>query len=159
MDRPVVPSCEIELAFADGVYLFRLGLAQVAELQTKCDAGLGRIFGRVIKGRYTIETTGESFGNPVEADWRQEDIVETIRLGLIGGGRGVVDEQPVTVDPFKARWLVDNYVAGRPRVEGWNIAAAVLSATVVGYQSKEATDLQKKAQPAQTMDGSTSPAH
>jgi len=160
VSRQPVPACEIELEFADGRYLFRLGLSQIGELQTKCGAGLGAIFARVMAGRYIIEATGASFGNPSEAAWFSQDLTETIRLGLIGGGSGEVNGSPVKVDPILARRLVETYgPPARPMSEAWTIAAAVLGACVEGYSPPGEADPPKKAGPATTTDGSTSPAH
>jgi hypothetical protein len=155
--RPTVPSCEIELAFADGAYLFRLPLAQISELQNKCGCGLGALFARVMKGRYRFGD--EIVCNPLEADYHVLDLVETIRLGLIGGGRGDVNGQAVKVDPISARGLVDNYVLNRPLSESWATAAMVLGACIEGYVAPmKGGDPPKKARPAKTKVGSTTPA-
>jgi hypothetical protein len=81
-------AAEVELAWADGTYLFALKLKQIEELQRLCNAGLGEIAQRLL----------------VERRWRVSDVVETIRLGLVGGGLPAV----------RARELVDTYVDGRP---------------------------------------------
>ena len=49
----------IELNFGDGAYTFALPLPQIAELQRKCDIGIGGLFGRVTKG---------CFVNPLNPD-------------------------------------------------------------------------------------------
>lgn len=156
--RPSVPSCEIELEFADGTYLFRLPLPQISELQTKCGAGLGALFARVMKGRYRFGD--EVIGNPMEAEWHALDLVETIRLGLIGGGRGEANGQAVKVDPIAARRLVDAYVVARPLSESWANAAMILGACIEGYSPPAAKDADppKKARPAKPKGGSTTPA-
>lgn len=156
-----VPACQIELEFADGTYLFRLNLPQIAELETKCGiegkpSGIGAIFARVLKGRYVL-TDGTTLGNPEEAEYRVHDITETIRLGLIGGGQGVVNERPVKVDPITARRLVENYVVNRPLKEGWSIAAAILGACCEGYEDPEAPP-PKKDEPTKAKAASTTPA-
>lgn len=110
---------EVWLEFADGEYLFKLKLPQLAELQEKCSAGIGTIYMRVTLG-----------------DYRVEDLVETIRLGLIGGGRGVVSEQEITVNDIKAKGLVKTY-CDRPLDELHKLAAAVLGACVVGYKAED----------------------
>lgn len=134
----------VTLAFGDGEYVFRLGLAQLAELQTKCGAGLGRIFARVTKGRY-LALDGTTIGDPTEAEWHTSDLYETVRLGLIGGGEGVVNGARVTVGPVDAKRLADSYISGRPWKEAWTIAAAVLTACVEGYRPPETPS--KKAEP------------
>ncbi|PTQ13730.1 hypothetical protein CLG96_00140 [Sphingomonas oleivorans] len=136
-----VPPTEIELEFADGDYLFALRIPQLAELQEKCKAGIFTIYGRVLKGRYVFE--GEIVGLAHEADAYSHDLYETIRLGLIGGGRGLVDGQAVKVGPQEARRLMERYVHPAPLREAWSIAAAILSAKIEGYAPP------KKAEPAQ----------
>lgn len=81
---------EIFLAFADGKgggedgkYKFRLNLKQIEELQACCDAGPPVILDRLMRNA-----------------WNIEDIRDTIRLGLVGGG----------LDPSKAVDLVRRYV-------------------------------------------------
>jgi len=81
-------AAEVELAWADGSYLFALKLKQIEELQRLCGAGLGEIAQRLL----------------VERRWRVSDVVERIRLGVVGGGLPAV----------RARELVDTYVDGRP---------------------------------------------
>jgi hypothetical protein len=91
--------------WADGEYRFRLGLAQLRELQEKCDAGPDHI-------RQRIET----------GTWRVDDLRETLRLGLIGGG----------LAPEKALGIVKRYVDGRPLYESRLPAQIVLMAALVG---------------------------
>lgn len=147
-DTPdAVPDNHIFLDFADGEYEFRLPIAQVAELQEKCgNVGIGAIFSRLMAGRYRNPTTGEVVLNPVEAMFKYEDVCEVIRLGLIGGNRGVVDGKEIEVNPVKARDLVKNYVHTRPLMESWRIASAILSAFIIGYADK--TKAQKKSRRA-----------
>lgn len=137
-----VPENHLLLDFADGEYLFKLPVEQVAELQTKCDAGIGTIFSRLMAGRYRDPRDGGIVLNALEAQFKYEDITETIRLALIGGGQGTVDGKQVQVDPRMALQLVRNYVHPRPLLETWKIASAVLSAFVVGYADPAA---QKKS--------------
>lgn len=124
-------STSITLAFGDGVYTFRLGLAQIAEIQTKCGAGIGAIYARLLKGRYILE--GENKGFAGEAAYQLADIVETVRQGLIGGGGGEVDGAPVTVNPAVANRLVEAYVLNRPLAESWTLATVIMGALVEGY--------------------------
>lgn len=121
----------IWLDFADGEYLFRLPIGMIAELQTKCDAGVGLIFQRLMKGRYPDD--GQVIFNPLEAIFKYQDITETIRLGLIGGGEALVDGKKVKVSPADAIRLIRTYVEPRPLLENWSIAAAIAIACMVGY--------------------------
>lgn len=59
----------VELVFGGDTRTFRLGIAELLALQAKRDSGPMEIVRRLQLGT-----------------WRVEDIVETIRIGLIGGG-------------------------------------------------------------------------
>ena len=104
-------SAEITLAFGDGEHAFRLAIGQLRELQEKCDAGPPLILKRLH-----------------EASWRVEDVSETIRLGLIGGG----------MDAIKALSLTARYVHERP---AWaynsQVASAVLGAALFGAEDED----------------------
>ena len=126
----------IDLEFGDGVYSFKLGLAQIKVLQDKCAIGIGGLYTRLLRGRYVTAET--SFGITNEADFRIEDIVEVIRQGLIGGARGEVDGVAVEVTPMAANRLIDAYVLPRPLKDGWNVAAACMMALIEGYEPKKA---------------------
>lgn len=136
-------SAEIELEFADGEYLFALKLPQLAELEEKCgftDArgnrrkrGVVAIYGDITAGLTVIE--GQVVAIPQAGQASASDCREVIRLGLIGGGR----------DPIEARKLVERYVDGRPIVERWTMAAAILRAAVEGYEPPKAEPAQEPA--------------
>jgi hypothetical protein len=110
-------AAEVELKWADGTYLFALKLKQIEELQRLCGAGLGEIAQRLL----------------VEERWKVGDIVETIRLGLIGGG----------TTPLRARELVDIYIDGRPLADPRDpnnskvTAQAVIGAVYFGVAEAE----------------------
>jgi hypothetical protein len=143
----------IDLAFADGTYRFALGLAQINELQIKCNAGIGAIFARVLQGRVTEDV---STGHPAYAAYYLTDLTETVRQGLIGGGSGIVDGQEVKVSSLRANALIDNYLLALPLMEQWDLAAAILHAKIIGYTG-DADDAPEKKSPM-TEDGSTTPA-
>lgn len=146
----------IELPFADGRYIFKLGMAQIAELETKCDAGIGRIYARTRAGRYGF-TPGEAL--PEQGEYRWPDLVEIIRQSLIGGGAGMVDGDDVKVSPSRANDLVDRYLiqATDQRMamtEVWALAYAILHALIEGYQPPKKD--QPGESPAPSTKGSTS---
>jgi hypothetical protein len=162
MTRPATPAAEIELEFADGTYLFRLNLPQIAELQTTCGvkashptygevtipAAIAEIQARVLRGRYRMRDGDVPFGVNEEAVFRIHDITETIRLALIGGGGGVVNGEAVKVDAIRAKDLVAAYVLPPvPLKVGWTLAAAILGTLIEGFTppSKEAAAEPKKA--------------
>lgn len=124
----------LELLFADGEYLFDLKLPQMAELQEK-RGPIFAVYGRVLKGRFLVGDV--TYADTTAGESNAEDLFETIRLGLIGGGRGLVDGKEVVVTPLTAKTLVERYCHTRPLKESWSIAAAVLSARIEGYEPKK----------------------
>lgn len=129
---------ELRLAFADGEYRFRLGLGQIRAIEEKCGP-IGEVFQRLMKGRYLVG--GHPVGATAEAAFKLDDVLETVRQGLIGGGEAEVDGQSVKVDPVRASSLLQLYVAERPLHEGWSLAVAIMSALMEGFTPP-------KAQPA-----------
>jgi hypothetical protein len=127
----------IELEWADGSYIFKLPLPQIRELETKCReasgvaSGIAAIFARVLKG--CVPVGKEVMLAPGAAEFYVTDIIETIRQGLIGGGKGIVDGEEIKVTPALASRLVQTYVLERPLSESWSVAASVLGACVMGY--------------------------
>lgn len=124
----------LELHFADGEYLFDLKLPQLAELQEK-RGPVFSLYGRVLKGRYLYD--GVPIADTMLGESFAEDLFETIRLGLIGGGRGIVAGQEVEVSALTAKQLVERYCHPAPLKESWAVAAAVLAARIEGYTPKK----------------------
>lgn len=146
----------LELTFADGDYLFDLKLPQLAELQEKRGCGVFKLYGRVLKGRMLF--AGEPVALTTEGEAYAEDLFETIRLGLIGGGSGMVNGERAVVDAILARKLVERYCHAAPLRESWAVAAAILGARIEGFTppgNGEAGD-EPAAEPAIETDGSTS---
>lgn len=123
----------IRLAFADGEYEFYHGLSQINEIEAKCGAGYGEVGARIFAGRYILTDDGGTIGHPEDAKWRIADLVSVIRQGLIGGGRCYVDGVEASVSDYRANELIENYVIKRPKQEAWNLAAAIMSANLIGY--------------------------
>lgn len=140
-----VPDNFIVLEWADGEYEFRLPVGQLAELQTKCAAGIGKVYARLMAGRYVDQRTQEIVLNPLQAELHYEDITEVIRLGLIGGKRGIVDGKQIEVTPTKAQQLIRDYVHTRPLLENWKVASAVVNAFMIGFT--DPATAQKKSPP------------
>lgn len=103
---------EIALEWADGEYLFALKAKQIEELQAVCKAGFGTIYKRVMDG-----------------NWYYEDIHNTIRLGLIGGGMGAVEAKRITT----------MYTEGVPLLHGPNspllVAQSIMGASIMGIST------------------------
>lgn len=123
----------IWLEFADGQYFFHLKNKRIDEVETKCQAGLGDIYARTLTGCYQ-DTDGEWVVMPTEARWKNAELVEVVRQGLIGGGKCVVDGDEKVVPDFRVNALIASYLEDRPRIELWKIAASVLHATMEGYE-------------------------
>lgn len=125
-------SCEVELTFADADYTFKLPLIRIAELEEKCKAPIGTIWKRVLTGEY-----------------HAIDLIETVRLGLIGGGMTAQD----------ARNLIDRYCDQWPLEEWHTHAVAILSACVIGFEPTDGGtgDSAPKKDAAGMTDSSTSP--
>lgn len=94
-------SGRVTLRWADDDYTFRLAYKQLRELQDKTGCGPEYLALRIAHGQ-----------------WMVDDLRETIRLGLIGGG----------TEPGKALTLVIRYVDGRPLMESKSPAIKILQA-------------------------------
>lgn len=136
----MTPATALTLHFGDGEYLFDLKLPQLAELQEKRGVGVFALYGRVLQGRYLFDDG--SLGVAAEGAAFAEDLFETIRLGLIGGGEGEVSGSAVKVTALVAKNLVERYCHAAPLRDSWATAAAILGARIEGYTPP------KKAEPA-----------
>lgn len=100
---------EIRFDWAGEERLFRLPIGQLAELQEACDAGPLAIMRRLENG-----------------GWRYQDVRETLRLGLVGGG---MKDVPATK-------LVKRYVDAAPLGDNVPAARLVLAAAVLGVEDE-----------------------
>ena len=98
-------SHKISLSWAGGEHDFALGLGQLRALQTACDAGPERILRNMASG-----------------DWRVDDVIETLRLGLMGAG----------MDTKTASGMVLRLVELHSWTEFKETAYRVLGAALVG---------------------------
>jgi len=103
----------VELDWADGTYTFRLGLAEIEEIEEKRDMSLFALARRL---------------SPAERDARFADVREVLRLGLIGGG----------MKPVDALTKVRRYIDERPIDENRDVAYAVVLAGLTRVSSGEA---------------------
>jgi hypothetical protein len=101
----------VMLVWGDGERRFRLAIGQLRELEEKCRAGSQEIFLRMAQGK-----------------WRIDDIRETLRLGLIGGG----------TPPTDAHMLIVRYFdpPERPKLEGVDPALRILKEALVGSEEE-----------------------
>lgn len=110
----------VTLEWGDGEYLFKVGIGEAERLQEKCDAGPPHILERLSTNR-----------------WMVSDIVETIRLGLEGGG----------TPPAMVIKLVNRYVRRRPFAENIAAAQSILLASIMGVEDEP---LKKETAPEAT---------
>lgn len=156
-----MPRNRITLAFADGEYEFALPLPRIDELQRKTGVGIGALFARVMKGCMLVknENGGEDIlFAPATAEFYAIDLIESVRQGLIGGGKGLVNGEEIAVTPAIADRLITNYVLDRPLQDSWSLAGAILGACIMGYQPlKKAEPAKERAprKPAKKKAGST----
>lgn len=106
---------EIDLPFADGRYLFKLPIKRIVEIEAKAGP-IDLVKHRLLHGGWSIH-----------------DVVETIRQGLIGGGKGEVNGAAVEVTALRANSLVENYIDGHALAEHHITARAIVTALYVGY--------------------------
>lgn len=124
----------LEAPFADKVYTFRLGLDEIEELERRRDLGIFRIVDRLAPERREA-TLGE--------------IMDVIRLGLIGGG-GLA-----AVDALA---LTRAYVDRRPIDENRDLAYTVALAAIMRLHGSELEQPPGEPEAAKTTpDGSTLP--
>lgn len=125
----------ITLVWGDGERRFRLRIGELRELQEKTgNSGPSEIALRLSNGR-----------------WRIDDIRETLRLGLIGGGTA----------PADAYMLISRYVdpPERPWAENIPPAQAVILASIIGVPEEPLGKDQPAGENATTTttEGSNSP--
>lgn len=127
---------EIELNWGDGEHKFNVAkLKCVLELEEKCGVGFAEIYQRLTQGK-----------------WHYNDIRETLRLGLIGGG----------MMPDKASMLINRYCDDRPFAENVLPAQAVIMAALVGLpgdnpEKKPEADRDKEGRSTPTTVDSSDP--
>jgi len=85
--------------FGDGEKAFALTSEMIIELERKAGSGIGAIYARVLAAQFHFD-----------------DLIEVIRLGLIGGG----------TSPEAAQKLVDTYAKPRPIMETYPLAFDIL---------------------------------
>jgi hypothetical protein len=136
---------DVTLEFADGEFRFHLSVMGILELQEKTKTGIAELFARVSVGRY-VDGGGKPFGFPLDGKFYLTDLTETIRLGLIGGG----------MDPVEAKRRVDRYCYPAQPLKGtWDLAAAILLATMEGYEEPKEEAGSKKKGTTKAKGGST----
>lgn len=102
---------QVEMVWGDGDHVFNIAkIGQLLELEDKCAAGIMEIFDRIRNNK-----------------WKVNDLRETIRLALIGGGK----------TPVEAITLIKRYFDDRPLQENVIMAQIILMAAIVGVPGDE----------------------
>jgi hypothetical protein len=96
--------------FGDQDRTFRLTPDMIVELERKTGRGIGGMCRDLFAG-----------------DFRHAEVLETIRLALIGGGE----------TPQVAASLVATYAAPRPVMEPYALAVSILETTMLGRTGKK----------------------
>ncbi len=87
--------------FGDATYTFALTDTMIHELENKTGVGIGALYLRMAR-----------------SEWRFADMIEIIRLGLIGGG----------TSPTNAQRLIEAYAKDRPIEETFPLAFDIIDA-------------------------------
>lgn len=82
--------CKIVLNWVGGEHTFALPIGQLRALQDSTSAGPEQLLRRMVNG-----------------EWRVDDLRETIRLGLIGGGLPNSEAGPLVAKVFDQHPLID----------------------------------------------------
>ncbi|MDD9730457.1 gene transfer agent family protein [Mameliella sp. AT18] len=96
--------------FGDAEYPCALTDPMILELERLTGVGIGVLYRRAVTMQFDLE-----------------DLTETIRLGLIGGG----------MTPQKAAQLVETYARNRPLAETYPLALDLLDARWNGAEAQE----------------------
>ncbi len=119
---------EVEMTWPGGRHKFALYLGQLRTLQDACNAGPEEILNRLRSGT-----------------WRVDDVVEPLRLGLIGSG---------AMAPERAGPTVLNLIKqGEPLVEFKLPAMGVLTAALMGVENDPLGEAPTEEAPTPTATG------
>lgn len=147
------------IAFGDGDYTVRLGMAQIIAIEEKTGHRIGAVHRHVLAGRYAKDEV--EFGYSLEGDYGVKEVIEICRQGLIGGNSGFVDGRDITVSDHLATHLVRTYLepdAGNPLLKAWDMAVAILQTCVNGYEPAQAEAQKKRASSRATKTADTAAA-
>lgn len=109
----------VDLTWAGGEHPFLLNIELLRALQDKCDAGPAHVLQRLASGQ-----------------WRVDDVIQPIRLGLEGGGTSKQD----------ALRLVRKFVEDQPLSLSVITARAVLAAALFGVDDDPVGEMDGEAE-------------
>lgn len=115
----------IEILFAGDTRTFKLAIENILALEDSCDAGCAELLERLSTGR-----------------WRVRDVIEPIRLGLIGHG----------VEPRMAKRMVDETITPGRLSEHVLIAQAIIMTALVGDPREQVGKDQAATDPTEATD-------
>lgn len=113
----------VKFFFGNGEYVFHLKHPQMRELEDMNGVGIGAIYRRMATSAYYAS-----------------DIVQILRLGLVGGGSGEVMGEEVKVTDRIAHDLVNRYQEGMTMTDKWSIAMACIAAAMIGVPIANESD-------------------
>ena len=116
----------VRLTWPGGEHDFALPIGQLRALQDRCDAGPAHIITRLATG-----------------SWRVDDVIQTIRLGLEGGG----------LAKDEARKLTELHVEQAPLARSVMLAQMVLMDAVYGPEDDRVGELEAGAETASPAEG------
>lgn len=132
-------NAELTIEWADGEYKFRLGMGEIKKLQERTNRGPYNIFDRIQSREFKVE-----------------EIIETIRLGLIGGGTCVTSTG--MPDDARVRHLIKDYVEERPIIMSMFLAARILDAALAGVPDEPVPKSKAKGKRSPTSQTGSSPS-
>jgi hypothetical protein len=121
----------IELVWDGGEHPFQLNVGELRALQAKCDAGPMYVLTRLLS-----------------VQWYVDDVLETIRLGLIGGG----------MDEALARKLVDAHVPAHRMHKNVPLAANILRHSIMEEDADDQPGDDSPGEATAGTDATTGPA-
>lgn len=120
---------EIHLDWVGGAHTFALPIGQLRKLQQTTDAGPHELLIRMAQG-----------------NWRVDDLVEVIRLGLIGGGMTASEAGPLVLRLFEQHPLIDFR----------EVAYRVIGAAVMGVEDDPVGESEGATMPPENGSSATS---
>lgn len=121
--QPAIKTSRIEAFVGDDDYPLELRIGELRLLQAALDSGPSAVMDRLFSGL-----------------WRVDDLIEPIRLGLIGGG----------MSHKQAKSLTDAYVTSAYLMDYLPTAIRVISAALVGDQDDPPEDMGEPQAPTTT---------
>ena len=135
----------LELQFGDGTYQFADKLAQVMELERKCERSLFALHDQLANGFGELDGGLVYIGG---ADIGAKEIRAVILHYLIGGEGGTVEGEAKAVTAIEAQALVEAYVfPAAPLIDSASLAFACLRGSLFGPELKKKDGVEADSPP------------